>query len=206
MGMLTLDPVAEWQAWHLGLACMAACSACNSMLSVRVNDPQRSTGSSWNLQTASTPLQDALAARLAGVEAREVAVATREGFCERLEAELSARGALLEAQAAAASARALGAAPPADMAAQAAAALQVLQVLVDTALVMRCVVWLRWLMSHLIIRSPIATSGRSSDANTAACQLCRKPLLHASSGLLTVAAGPGSEWRPADRGLPQPPA
>ena len=55
-------------------------------------------------------------------------MALREGFCERLEAELAARVALLEAQAAAAAARAVGGPPPDDMAAQASAALRILQV------------------------------------------------------------------------------
>lgn len=81
------------------------------------------------MQSTSAGHQRDVAPRLADVESREVAVALREGFCERLEAELTARVALLEAQAAAAAARAVGAPPPDDMAAQATAALRILQVI-----------------------------------------------------------------------------
>jgi hypothetical protein len=81
-----------------------------------------------DVQSASAGHQRDVAARLADVQSREVAVALREGFCDRLEAELAARVALLESQAAAAAARAVGAPPPDDMAAQATAALRILQV------------------------------------------------------------------------------
>lgn len=82
-----------------------------------------------NLESAVASVQAELAGRMAAIEEREAALATREGFCGRLEAELSARGALLEAQAAAAAASAAGGPPPSDATAQASAAVRVLQAL-----------------------------------------------------------------------------
>lgn len=74
-------------------------------------------------------MQAELAARLATIEQREASLSAREGFCGRLETELAARGALLEAQTSAAAAQAAGAPPPAEASAQAARAVQLLQAL-----------------------------------------------------------------------------